>query len=72
VKMAKKILDIEGMHCASCASNICEALNDTEGIINAQVDISTNKGAVEYDEEKIDLNGVIEVIKEEGFNAREA
>ncbi len=43
-------LSIQGMHCASCASNIEKSLKKTPGIKNAVVSLMTKKGFVETDD----------------------
>jgi len=43
-------LKIEGMHCASCASNIEKSLKKVQGIKSANVSLMTKKGIVEIEE----------------------
>ncbi len=43
-------LKIEGMHCASCASNIERSLKKLPGIKEANVSLMTKKGIVELKE----------------------
>ena len=55
-KSTKKAnIKISGMHCASCALNVENSLNDLEGVEEAQVNIGTEKATVEYDPEKLKL-----------------
>lgn len=51
--MKKKIL-VDGMHCASCASNIERSLKKVEGVENASVSMMTRKAIVEVDEKVSD------------------
>ncbi len=44
--MKKVVLDIEGMHCASCASNAERSLKKIPGIKSAQVNVLTKKGYI--------------------------
>ncbi|MBS3070862.1 heavy-metal-associated domain-containing protein [Candidatus Pacearchaeota archaeon] len=44
-------LKIEGMHCASCASNTEKSLKKISGIKEASVSLMTKKGIVESDAE---------------------
>ena len=46
----KKKLFIEGMHCASCASNIERSLKKVPGIKEASVSLMLKKGTIECDE----------------------
>jgi len=66
----KKIeLNIEGMHCGSCALGIQMLLENTEGVINSSADYEAKSGKVEYDEEKVNLDKIIEMIHELGYTA---
>jgi len=70
--MKKVTLDIKGMHCASCSTLINKALNKQDGVIKANVNLTTNKGTVEYDETKTDVNKLIGTVKNKGYGAIEA
>ena len=48
--MKKIKLKIEGMHCASCASNIERSLKKTPGVKSATVSLMTKKGFVEVED----------------------
>ncbi len=48
--MKKATIDIEGMHCASCASNITKSLKKLKGVKEANVNILANKGYIEFSE----------------------
>jgi len=60
------------MHCASCSTIISRALSRSDGILKANVNLSTNKASVEYDDSKIGPKKIIEVIKKKGFGASES
>jgi len=68
----KVTLDIEGMHCASCSAIISRALLKKEGIINANVNVATKKGTIEFDDKKIDYSKIIETINGKGYSAKES
>lgn len=67
--MEKIILNISGMHCASCAVNIESALKKTEGVLNAQVNFASEKAYLEYNPEKITIEGLIVAIQKMGYGA---
>ena len=46
--IGKKILSIEGMHCAHCAGNVSKMLNQIDGV-SARVDLSKNQAVVSCD-----------------------
>jgi len=50
-KMKKIKLTIEGMHCASCASNIERAVKKVKGVKEVVVSLMTNKAFIEIDED---------------------
>ena len=50
----KKKISIEGMHCASCASNIERSLKKVEGVKEANVVLMLKKGSVECDDKVTD------------------
>ena len=48
--MKKVKLSIEGMHCASCASNIERSLKKVSGVKEVSVSLMMNKGMVEVED----------------------
>jgi len=48
----RKILDVMGMSCASCARAIEKSVSKVEGVSSASVNFATEKLVVEYDETK--------------------
>ena len=67
--MKKITLDISGMHCASCSTVINRGLDKKQGVISANVNLSTNKATVEYDETKLTVKDLIEVVRSKGYDA---
>ncbi len=67
--MKKIKIKIEGMHCTSCAMNIDGELEDTEGVKSSNTNYAKQSTEVEYDEEKLDENKIIEIIKNVGYTA---
>jgi Cu+-exporting ATPase len=63
----KTILRIGGMTCASCAQTIENALKKTQGILEANVSIASEKAVVVYDVEEIDYEGIKDVIDGTGY-----
>ncbi len=54
----RAIVKIGGMTCASCAQTIENALKKTEGIVEANVNLATEKAVVVYDPQTIDYETV--------------
>lgn len=69
--MQKAILKILGMHCASCALNIENALKKESGIKSANVNFASEKLYLEFDQIKISPATVKKIIKELGYQALE-
>jgi Cu+-exporting ATPase len=63
----KTIVKIGGMTCASCAQNIENALKENEGIIEANVNLATEKAVVVYDPQEIDYKGIKKIIEATGY-----
>ncbi|MDD5432559.1 MAG: heavy metal translocating P-type ATPase [Candidatus Omnitrophica bacterium] len=64
------VLNISGMHCASCALNIEEALENAEGVVSAQVNFALNKAYIEFEPEKLKAEKIISIISSSGYKAR--
>jgi len=54
--MVKKILNIKGMHCASCSAIIKSKLSKLDGVKNVDVNFATEKANVDFDDNKININ----------------
>ncbi|RXJ86114.1 heavy metal translocating P-type ATPase [Arcobacter sp. CECT 8985] len=66
----KKIdLIIEGIHCAACVWLNEKVLFNTDGIIEANINFSTNKAKIVWDSDKINLSEIILKIRSIGYNA---
>jgi len=66
--MAKVILKVKGMHCASCSILIDKLLEKQEGIISIQTNYGNEKTAIEYNEKKISLAKIDELISKLGYD----
>ncbi|EKD87046.1 MAG: hypothetical protein ACD_37C00065G0006 [uncultured bacterium] len=67
--MKKIKLQIDGMHCSSCAMSIDFDLEDLEGIKNAKTSYAKQITEVEFDEEKVTEKDITEQIKKTGYKA---
>lgn len=67
--MTKLKLKIEGMHCTSCAMNIDGELEDTEGVKSSNTNYVKQQTEVEFDDSKINLQKIINIIKTIGYSA---
>jgi copper chaperone CopZ len=67
--MKKITLDIKGMHCKSCSMLVKEALMDTNGVKDADVQLIKEKATINYDEKIASEKQLIEAINKEGYKA---
>lgn len=66
----KTTLDIEGMHCTSCAMLIDCDLEDTRGVLKANTHYAKQTTEVAFDDEQVSLEEILKVVKKTGYNAR--
>uniref|UniRef100_UPI0040471217 heavy metal translocating P-type ATPase n=1 Tax=Aliarcobacter sp. TaxID=2321116 RepID=UPI0040471217 len=62
-------LIIEGIHCAACVWLNEKILHDTKGIVEANINFTTNKAKIVWDDEKLRLSDIILKIRSIGYNA---
>lgn len=70
--MKKIKLDIEGMHCTSCAMNIDFDLEDLEGVKSSKTNYAKQITEVEFEEEKMSEEQIVEQIKKTGYGIKTA
>ncbi|HBI17575.1 MAG: Heavy-metal transporting P-type ATPase [Candidatus Moranbacteria bacterium GW2011_GWF2_34_56] len=63
----KTVLKISGMHCASCAANIENALQKETGIQSANVNFASEKLHVEFNPDQINIDKIQKKIKDLGY-----
>jgi len=69
--MIKKIiLKISGMTCASCAKLSENAIFKVKGVKSANVNIATNKAAIEFNEKNTSLEKIVKAIEKAGYGAK--
>jgi Cu+-exporting ATPase len=62
----KQTFPIVGMHCAGCAANLTKAILKVPGVKTAKVTYSTNKAAIEYDQQQIDWQALTAAVASVG------
>lgn len=67
--MEKITLNIEGMHCGSCATGIQMLVSAMDGVKSIFVDYNTKKGDIEFDASKVSKDQIIKSIAELGYTA---
>ncbi len=75
MSIIKKKYRIENMMCAMCVAHVQKALDNSEGVISANVNLANNSALIEYDnqitspqklKEAVDNAGYVLVIEDEG------
>ncbi|HEY0405303.1 MAG TPA: heavy metal-associated domain-containing protein [Pyrinomonadaceae bacterium] len=62
-------LNIEGMHCDSCAVDIRETLEETAGVFKADVTFKRKTAIVEYDDAVVQQSTLLKKIQDLGYTA---
>jgi Cu+-exporting ATPase len=63
-------LDVEGMTCASCVNRIERFLNKTDGVLEANVNIATERATISYDPVSADRADLVGAIEAAGYDVR--
>lgn len=66
--MTKLVLKVKGMHCASCSVLIDKLLAKQPGVISIKTSYGAEKAAIEFDETKISLEKIDELINKLGYD----
>jgi Cu+-exporting ATPase len=64
------VLPVTGMSCASCVAKIEKGLSKMEGVADAKVNFATEKAAISFDPDKVQVGDFIRTVKELGYGAR--
>ena len=63
-------LNIEGMHCGGCVKSVTQVLSELYGVQSADVQLE-GKANITFDENRVNVAQLIEVIEDAGFDATE-
>ena len=61
-------IGIEGMTCASCSSRVERAIGKLDGVVEAPVNLATERASVTYDESVLSPSAVIDAVRELGYS----
>ena len=67
--MKKEKFDIQGMTCSSCQAHVEKAVCKLDGIKNVNVNLLSNSMNVEYDENILDDDKIINAVENAGYGA---
>ncbi len=62
---------ISGMSCEHCARQVEESLKSTAGVIEAAVDIASEKARIKYRPAEVDLDELKEAVRKAGYGVVE-
>ena len=66
--MKKIVLKVKGMHCASCSTLIDKLIGGQAGVISIKTNYGAEKTAIEFDETKLTLEKVDELLHKLGYD----
>ena len=69
--MKTEVYLIEGMHCAACSAAVERVTRKLEGVSRSDVNLTTNRMTIEYDEAKVTPEQIIAKVEKAGFGARQ-
>jgi Cu+-exporting ATPase len=62
-------LHIEGIHCSACVWLNEQILYETDGILEANINFSTNRAKIVFDKSEIPLSKIVDTIRSIGYDA---
>jgi Cu+-exporting ATPase len=60
--------EVKGMTCASCAISVKKAIINTPGVIEASVNLATNKATISYDPSIVSLEVIFKNVSKTGYS----
>jgi copper chaperone CopZ len=63
------VIKIEGMHCHRCEQLIQKNLAAQPGVSEVEVDFASKQASVLFDQQKVSINKLMEVVNEAGYQA---
>lgn len=67
IKTKSVVVKIGGLHCASCVARLETALKSYDGIIDATVNLATNKAFITFDANRVDERKIKDIISKTGY-----
>jgi Cu+-exporting ATPase len=67
--MKQEVYLIDGMHCAACSSAVERVTRKLPGVIRSDVNLTTNKMSIEYDEGMVTPEQIVGKVEKAGFHA---
>ncbi|PKH08768.1 MULTISPECIES: heavy metal translocating P-type ATPase [Planomicrobium] len=67
----QKSFNVTGMTCASCVQTIEKATRKMDGVIEANVNLATEKLLVQYDPARVSVSAITQAVSDAGYEAKE-
>lgn len=68
----KANFNVFGMTCSACSAHVEKAVSKLNGVKTVQVNLLTNSMLVEFDENILNISGIIRTVEEAGYRAESA
>lgn len=65
----KKVFVVEGMSCAACSSSVERVTRKMKGVSFSEVNLSTGKLTIEFDDKLVSIEDIIKKVERAGFKA---
>ncbi len=69
MEMKKETYEIIGMTCSACSSRVEKCANSLEGVEKASVNLLTNSMQIEYDEDVLSAEKIVQTVEKAGYGA---
>ena len=66
-KNRKASFPVTGMTCATCAGTIADSLKGLDGVLQADVNLATERASVTFDPEKVDISRLSKAVEDAGY-----
>jgi Cu+-exporting ATPase len=66
---SKLTLEVKGMHCAGCVANVERSLKAQPGVVDAVVNLATERAFVHFEPEQISPEKLVEAVNATGYRA---
>jgi copper chaperone len=67
LRMEKVTLSVKGMSCGHCVKSVEGSVGELNGVQHVEVNLSEAKVTVEFDQNKVSLESIKEVIDDQGY-----
>ncbi len=68
--MEKITLKVEGMSCGHCKAAVEKALKETNGVRDAEVNLTSKTVEVTYDQDRVDRASLVKAIEDAGYDVQ--